>query len=58
MLTSKPRKGDRVAWRLNPGEPLRGHATVLRIEGNLCWVKPDDGEPGPFIWFFPRENML
>lgn len=59
MLTEKPRKGQRVAWRKEPGGPLTYHATVLRIEGNLCWIKPDDGsDSAPFIWFFPRDNAF
>jgi hypothetical protein len=52
MLSEQPRKGQRVAWRNNPGEPLKHHGTVLRIEGNLCWYQPDDGEAAPFIWRF------
>lgn len=50
-LTRQPRKGERVAWR--NGAKLYSHATVLRIEGNLCWIKPDDGgESAPFLWRF------
>ena len=57
MLTEKPRKGQRVAWWMNG--TLRHHATVLRIEGNLCWIKPDDGsDSAPFIWWFPRDNAF
>lgn len=48
-LTEQPRKGQRVAWRMNG--KLTHHATILRIEGNLCWIKPDDGsDSAPFIW--------
>ena len=55
MLTEQPRKGQRIAWRM--GGDLRHHATVLRIEGNLCWIKPDDGsDSAPFIWRFPRDG--
>lgn len=51
MLTKIPVKGERVAWRMN-GE-LKYHATVLRTENNLCWIKPDDGsDMVPFIWRF------
>lgn len=51
MLTEQPQKGQRVAWRRNG--KLTHHATVLRIEGNLCWIKPDDGsESAPFLWRF------
>ena len=57
MLTEKPRKGQRIAWRNNQGQ-LYAHATVLRIEDNLCWIKPDDGESAPFIWWFPRDGMF
>lgn len=55
MLTEKPRKGQRVAWRDEHG--LRCHATVMSTDGNLCWVKDDkSGLTNPFIWFFPRNN--
>jgi hypothetical protein len=57
VLTRKPIKGDRVAWRLNG--KMRDHATVLRTEGTLCWIKPDDGsDSAPFIWWFPRDNAF
>lgn len=53
MLTTTPRKGDRVSW------PNGRHAgTVLRVDGNLCWYQPDHGEAAPFIWRFPREGVL
>ena len=58
MLTRQPRKGDRVAWRDGKGK-LYSLCTVLRIEGNLCWIKPDDGsDSAPFIWRFPRDGTL
>lgn len=58
MLSRKPEKGDRVAWRDAKGR-LYNHAKVLRIEDNLCWIKPDDGsESAPFIWHFPRDQMM
>lgn len=50
-LHERPMVGELVAWRYADGT-LYGHATVLRIEGNLCWIKPDDGEAAPFIWRF------
>lgn len=50
MLTDQPRKGQRIAWRMD-GE-LRFHGTVLRTEGNLCWMNFDDGTTNPFIWLF------
>jgi hypothetical protein len=57
-LSRQPRKGERVAWRDRKGN-LYSHATVLRIEGNLCWIKPDDGsDSAPFIWRFPRDGTL
>ena len=51
MLTEQPHKGQRVAWIGRNGK-LYAHATVLRVEGNLCWIQPDDGEAAPFIWRF------
>jgi hypothetical protein len=58
MLTEKPRKGQRVAWRMEPDGPLTHHSTVLRIEGDLCWIQPDDGsDAAPFIWWFAREQI-
>lgn len=58
VLTEKPRKGQRVAWRNSEGQ-LYAYATVLRIEDTLCWIKPDDGsEAVPFIWFFTRDNAF
>lgn len=57
MLTEQPRKGQRVAWRMDG--TLQHHATVLRVEGNLCWIKPDDGgDSAPFIWWFPRDQAF
>jgi hypothetical protein len=46
-LTEQPRKGDRIAWTDS------GYAgTVMRCEGNLCWLMGDDGNATPFIWRF------
>jgi hypothetical protein len=57
MLTEQPRKGQRVAWRRDG--KLYAHATVLRCEGNLCWIKPEDGgDAAPFIWRFERDGTL
>lgn len=50
MLTEQPKKGDRIAWRLD-GE-LKHHGTVRSLDGNLCWLDHDDGKVGPFIWRF------
>lgn len=59
MLTEQPKKGQRVAWRNNPGEKLKHHATVLRVEGWLCWIQPDDGsDAAPFIWWFERDQCF
>lgn len=58
MLTEKPRKGQKVAWRNSKGE-LYGHATVLSIDGDLCWVKPDGRDAADtFIWFFPSDGQF
>lgn len=50
MLTRQPKRGDRVAWRMDG--KLKHHATALRIEGNLCWCEFADGTRDPFIWRF------
>lgn len=42
-----PRKGDPIKYF------GRHVGTVLRIDGNLCWVASrDGGESAPFIWRF------
>jgi hypothetical protein len=51
MLYERPRKGDRIAWRMNG--KLSFHCTVLRVEDRLCWCEFDhDGSRDPFIWEF------
>ncbi len=70
-IQRKPRKGDRIGFGRFGGvarnggafvsdviEPTKPIATVLRIDGNLCWcsydVEPNGHQPadGPFIWRF------
>ena len=50
MLTEKPRKDQRIAWRMD-GQ-LCWHGTVRSVEGRLCWMDFDDGTVNPFIWQF------
>lgn len=44
--SSKPRKGQRITYQ------GREVGTVDHVDGNLCWVKYDDGTANPFIWRF------
>jgi len=56
MLTRKPVKGDRVRW---PHWPKDRIAVVVRVEGNLCWIREDGSdEAHPFLWQFPRTQTL
>jgi hypothetical protein len=57
MLTEKPRKGQRIAWRKESGK-LYCHCVVVRVEGDLCWAKFDSGVTEPFIWWFKREGIF
>jgi len=44
---NSPRPGDRITYK--------GHetGTVIRTEGNLCWMSFDSGaDSAPFIWRF------
>lgn len=50
MLTTQPRKGQRIAWRMD-GKLLH-HGTVRSVDGGLCWMDFDDGTVNPFIWRF------
>lgn len=54
MLIEKPKKGQRIAWRIDG--KLKFLGTVRSIEGNLCWMDFDDGTVNPFIWNF-RDGM-
>lgn len=68
MLKRKPRIGDTIVFRKSSGQSPDGTpeffgeitttGKVLRIEGNLCWCRYDDGSVDPFIWNFPRDGML
>lgn len=68
MLTRKPQAGDTIAFRKLSGQDKDGtpeflgeitsSGEALRIEGNLCWCKWEDGSINPFIWNFPRDNRL
>lgn len=50
-LTRQPRPGDLVSWPESAPE-FRGPYKVLRVEGDLCWIKRDGEEAAPFIWRF------
>jgi hypothetical protein len=41
-----PRKGQRITYK---GAEV---GTAERLDGNLCYVKYDDGSTNPFIWRF------
>lgn len=41
-----PRKGQRITYK------GREVGTVDHLDGNLCWVRYDDGTTNPFIWRF------
>ena len=51
-LKEKPRKGQRVAWRIDG--KLQNHGTVRSVGESLCWCDFDDGTVNPFIWRFKR----
>lgn len=50
MLTRKPRKGQRIAWRIDG--KLKYPGTVRRADESFCWVDHDNGDSGSFIWKF------
>ena len=50
MLIEQPKKGQRIAWRIDG--KLQNHGTVRSVDGNLCWCDFDDGTVNPFIWRF------
>lgn len=50
-LTEQPRKGQRIGWFDERGN-VKHAGTVLRCEGNLCWLAFDSGVSDPFIWRF------
>lgn len=43
--TQRPISGDPVTYAGKQG-------TVVKVEGDLCWVRYSNQEPQPFIWRF------
>ena len=47
---TKPHKNQKVFYK---GDYV---GDVLKVEGNLCWVKYPDNTSNPFIWRFKGTN--